>query len=89
MDNQTTAKTLLFQHISLLKPDIPVKIGKYTRVILHKFTTLTPIIGHKKLFQIVAAYGRPKILADNQKLQPGCPWDNPFLLIRTLYINIC
>ena len=35
------------------------------------------------LFQIVAAYGRPKILADNQKLQPGCPWDNPFYSLNS------
>ena len=26
----------------------------------------------------MADYGQPKTLADNQKLQPGCPWDNPF-----------
>ena len=22
--------------------------------------------------------GQPKTVADNQKLQPGSPWDNPF-----------
>ena len=40
-------------------------------------------VGHKKLFQIVAAYGQPKTLADNQNLQPGCPWDNLFYFLNS------
>ena len=40
-------------------------------------------IGHKKLFQIAAAYRQSKTLADNQKLQPGRPWGNPFYLLNS------
>ena len=48
--------------------------------------THSTFIGHKKLFhQFVPNYGQPKALVDNQKLQPGFPWDNHyFLLFRTL-----
>ena len=29
----------------------------------------------------MAAYGQPRTLVDNQKLQPSCPWDKPFFIL--------
>ena len=56
----------LFEHVSLLKPDKDVKL--VNKAVILKFTTFTPFVGNKKFFQIVVAYGRPKILMENQKL---------------------
>ena len=37
-------------------------------------------IGHRKFVSCLANYGQPNTLADNQKLQPGCPRDDHFFL---------
>ena len=51
--------------------------------------TLTQfILVTKKWFQFVENHGQPRALADNQKLQPGCPWDHYFFLNQTLVGNI-
>ena len=46
------------------------------------FYYLMILLVTKKFFQIVSYYGHPEALADNQKLQPGCLWDNHLLFLN-------
>ena len=55
----------------------------FSSIIVHKLTTLTPFYWSQIVVSDYSILPTTKNLANNQTLQPGDPWDNPFYFLHS------